>query len=200
MIKNFIYVLCIIAIFLNIFLIWTVSVEDQGPYNIQTANYAIFKETLDGLFQDLAQETSADLVWLNLIHESEDAIWIAPFRENSIPLYQSAIHYWTQEGIPNPIKNRQKEPLLVVERINETLRGRCLGRITGIDNHHDPAGLPIERLIIRCPLENGTGRVVGTYGITILEFQSDNIAEDISRYINLVRLFGPSFEEVLFDD
>lgn len=197
--KSLVYILFFMSLITNMAFVWFVTGHhNHFQYITSAKSFSDLKKDLDNLFELLATRTKADLVWLNIFHEESKDNWLAPFRKDARPLYQSALHYWTREDVPNPIKDRQDEPLLAVEEMDETLQGRCIGRVTGVNNHHGPAGLPVERLIIRCPLMDSRNTVVGTYGITVFNFQYENLSIDIEKYINIVQIHGERIESLLF--
>lgn len=192
-------ILLVISSIINLSLSWYIYDHfKQYHFNVYNTDYTHLKMELDKISKEIFKIHEVDLIWVYMFHERPDIAWIPTFLNNAAPLYQSAVYYQVREGVPNPIEARQDQPLFSIEKITDTLLGECVGLITKEENEQTQANLPKNRLVLRCPLMNKHGKVVGNFGFTILEYNIGDVEAEMNNYIDILLKYKPKIEGLFF--
>lgn len=198
--SNFVLPFVLIILLLNTALVLTMPFNFGFKREIELSIISEIKTALDTMFLEISERTDGDMVWVNLFHTNPTRDFVGTFGFRSEPLYQSAFHYWTRQGVPTPIRYRQNEPVLSLDQIQETFIGRCIYRVSSERDvgESETIGIPKERLIIRCPLFRNE-IIVGTIGVTIFDYPIDNLKEYSEKRFEILREYADRIRNTIFN-
>ena len=189
----------LIVLILNTALVMTMPFNLGFKREVELAVISDIKTLLDDMFLEISEKTNADMVWVNLFHTNPERDFVGTFGFRSETLYQSAFHYWTRPGVPSPVRYRQNEPVLALDQIQATFIGECIYRVTSERDvgESETIGIPLERLIIRCPLFRDQ-IIVGTMGLTIFNYPTDNLEEYANERFDILNEYVNRIKSAIF--
>lgn len=152
-----------------------------------------FHEQFERFAQAINRDQPIDTFYVFLIHESP---WKWSDRELAMATpYVSAVYFWTNQGIMNPIEQRQRIPLMALRHMSSTLSGECSG--TGYPNAGSDLGVEDwqerSRLIAVCPIMRSNAPV-GYIGTTKVDGDPTSLDDRIA----LVRRYAFRVEQTLY--
>lgn len=156
-------------------------------------------EKIDSLSEELHNSTGADHIWIWLFHHEVDDMYnnIYPVF-NLSDLYISSPYIWHKPDI-EITQNTKNIKLNNFPDINETFDGKCISRITTSRDINIFRNLRDYNLIIRCPLYDNSGGIIGIFGITILSYELLSAKLNDTSMLAIVKGYSKLFTNALFE-
>ena len=167
-----------------------------NTYNIDINNISKIRSDLDLVSVSIANKTNADIVWVNIFHQNPNKkATTGPIKKEDILL--TALHHWIKTNHKIQIRLVTNQPITDLPQIDETLSGKCIGRINSSSNPYELSEVSINRLVLRCPLYDFNNNLIGIYGMSYFYFDQTTVNKD--QFVNDHSIILQSYKKQILD-
>lgn len=187
-----------IVVYLTLFYSYKTITNITIGHNINVENIDNIRSNLDLVFSEISNKTNADIVWINIFHNKPNK----EFTIGSTPsedILLTALHHWIRPNYKISIKLARNQPITELPQIEETLAGKCIGRINSSSNPYELSEVPIDRLVLRCPLYDKENNLIGIFGMSYFGFKNTNKDQFVKEHSAILLSYKDTILDLVFE-